>query len=141
MCFCRDSWTCLGTEFMDGSWASASPRRTRSENCTSTGIVLHTLLVAFGVSALIVGLQPLLTAMWLSARGSSQAATSRQWIGLALGLAGLVLVVWRKLGLGEATLALVAPSAPRSTKLISFTSAGRNPRLSPSGWRKRRSTH
>ena len=56
-----------------------------------------------GTSALIVGLQPLLTALWLSSRGSQHAASARQWLGLALGLAGLVLVVWRKLGLGEAS--------------------------------------
>jgi drug/metabolite transporter (DMT)-like permease len=56
-----------------------------------------------GTSALIVGLQPLLTALWLSTRGSSHAATARQWTGLVLGLTGLVLVVWRKLGLGEAS--------------------------------------
>ena len=56
-----------------------------------------------GTAALIVGLQPLLTAVWLSATGNRHAATSRQWVGLALGLAGLVLVVWRKLGLGEAS--------------------------------------
>jgi len=66
-----------------------------------------------GTAALIVGLQPLLTAVWLSVSGSRHAATLRQWVGLALGLVGLVLVVWRKLGLGEANgpsivLALVA---------------------------------
>jgi drug/metabolite transporter (DMT)-like permease len=66
-----------------------------------------------GTAALIVGLQPLLTAVWLSVTGSRHAATLRQWAGLSLGLAGLVLVVWQKLGLGEATgpsimLALVA---------------------------------
>lgn len=60
-----------------------------------------------GLAALIVGLQPLLTALWLSGRGDSQRATGLQWAGLALGLAGLVLVVWRKLGLGEASLATV----------------------------------
>ncbi|MBU3652133.1 MAG: DMT family transporter [Limnohabitans sp.] len=49
-----------------------------------------------GLSALIVGLQPVLTAVWLSARGGS--VSRRQWLGLWLGLAGLVLVVWRKLG-------------------------------------------
>lgn len=49
-----------------------------------------------GLSALIVGLQPVLTAMWLSSRGG--AVSRRQWLGLWLGLAGLVLVVWRKLG-------------------------------------------
>jgi drug/metabolite transporter (DMT)-like permease len=56
-----------------------------------------------GTTALIVGLQPLLTALWLSSRGSQHAASARQWLGLALGMAGLVLVVWRKLGLGEAS--------------------------------------
>lgn len=61
-----------------------------------------------GTAALIVGLQPLLTALWLSGVGHAQRASSRQWVGLALGLAGLVLVVWRKLGLGEASGATLA---------------------------------
>jgi drug/metabolite transporter (DMT)-like permease len=61
-----------------------------------------------GTAALIVGLQPLLTALWMSGWGHAQRASSRQWAGLALGLAGLVLVVWRKLGLGEASAATVA---------------------------------
>jgi len=51
-----------------------------------------------GLSALIVGLQPVLTAIWLSAIGGAQGQVSRrQWLGLLLGFAGLVLVVWRKL--------------------------------------------
>ena len=49
-----------------------------------------------GLSALIVGLQPVLTAVWLSSRGGS--VSPRQWWGLLLGFSGLVLVVWRKLG-------------------------------------------
>lgn len=52
-----------------------------------------------GLAALLVGLQPVLTAIWVSMRGGQVAR--RQWIGLALGLAGLVLVVWQKLGVGE----------------------------------------
>ncbi len=52
-----------------------------------------------GLSALLVGLQPVLTGLWLSALGGR--VTRRQWTGLALGLCGLVLVVWHKLGLGE----------------------------------------
>ena len=52
-----------------------------------------------GLSALIVGIQPVLTAIWLSTmtRGEGQAAVSRrQWLGLLLGFAGLVMVVSRK---------------------------------------------
>ena len=60
-----------------------------------------------GLVALIVGLQPVITAIWLSAQGSS--VTRRQWIGLALGFTGLVLVVARKFGAGgEATVVNLA---------------------------------
>ncbi|MEY4267588.1 MAG: hypothetical protein RIS90_2123 [Pseudomonadota bacterium] len=51
-----------------------------------------------GLSALIVGLQPVLTAVWLSATGG--VVSRRQWLGLSLGLGGLVLVVSGKLGAG-----------------------------------------
>ncbi len=55
-----------------------------------------------GTVALLVGLQPVITAVWLSATAGMQPrVTARQWIGLILGLAGLTLVVWRKLGIGE----------------------------------------
>ena len=52
-----------------------------------------------GLAALLVGLQPVLTALWISSRGG--AVTARQWAGLLLGFAGLALVVWQKLGIGE----------------------------------------
>ena len=61
-----------------------------------------------GMAALLVGLQPILTALWLSAQGSSHHVGMRQWLGLVLGLAGLVLVVGHKLRLGEASPANVA---------------------------------
>jgi len=51
-----------------------------------------------GLSALVVGLQPVLTALWLSANGGQ--VNKRQWLGLLLGFAGLVLVVSRKFGAG-----------------------------------------
>jgi drug/metabolite transporter (DMT)-like permease len=54
-----------------------------------------------GLSALIVGLQPVLTALWLSSTGGRVAA--RQWGGLVLGFVGLMLVVSAKLGRGEVT--------------------------------------
>ncbi len=53
-----------------------------------------------GMSSLIVGLQPVLTAVWLSSTGAR--ATRRQWVGLVLGFAGLVMVVSRKFGQGVA---------------------------------------
>jgi drug/metabolite transporter (DMT)-like permease len=63
-----------------------------------------------GTVALLVGLQPVLTALWLTrsaeSRGAS-AVSARQWLGLALGFAGIGLVVWRKLG-GEVTPANLA---------------------------------
>lgn len=51
-----------------------------------------------GLAALIVGLQPVLTAVWLSFMGAP--VTLRQWLGLVLGFAGLVLVVSGKFGHG-----------------------------------------
>jgi drug/metabolite transporter (DMT)-like permease len=59
--------------------------------------------IGAGTVALIIGLQPVLTALWLSARGSDHAVAVRQWVGLLLGLGGLMLVVGPKLGLGEVT--------------------------------------
>ena len=64
-----------------------------------------------GLTALIVGLQPVLTALWVSwiASGDGQSTskvTGRQWAGLALGLGGLLLVVSRKFGTGQEVTAL-----------------------------------
>ena len=65
-----------------------------------------------GLTALVVGLQPVLTALWMARMASKGDAvdvqsqvTRRQWVGLALGLGGLLLVVARKFGAGgEVTL-------------------------------------
>jgi drug/metabolite transporter (DMT)-like permease len=54
--------------------------------------------VSAGVAALIVGLQPLLTASVAGAM-LGERVTPRQWVGLALGLAGVALVVLEKLDL------------------------------------------
>ncbi len=68
-----------------------------------------------GLVALIVGLQPVLTALWMNSRGAGGAAAQRvlplQWLGLALGLGGLLLVVWQKLHVGEARAQTVALAA------------------------------
>src|SRR5215218_4385529 len=58
-----------------------------------TGVLMHAgylggvwaavkLGMGAGLTALLVGLQPVLTAMWISSRGGS--VTARQWAGLAL---------------------------------------------------------
>jgi drug/metabolite transporter (DMT)-like permease len=59
--------------------------------------------ISAGTVALIVGLQPVLTAIWVSISGQEQRVSPRRWAGLVLGLCGLLLVVWRKLGAGEVT--------------------------------------
>jgi drug/metabolite transporter (DMT)-like permease len=97
-------------------WAEAAWPRTRSQwgHLALTGVLMHGGYlggvwaavkhgIGAGTVALIVGLQPLLTALWVSGSGAAQGhrVTARQWLGLLLGLAGLVLVVWHKLGGGE----------------------------------------
>lgn len=71
-----------------------------------------------GLAALMVGLQPVLTALWLSWASRSSAGesngqpavTKQQWLGLALGLGGLVMVVARKFGAGGEVTALTLGS-------------------------------
>jgi drug/metabolite transporter (DMT)-like permease len=57
--------------------------------------------IGAGTVALLVGLQPVITALWVSATGQEQRSSARQWLGLGLGLLGLLLVVAHKLGVGE----------------------------------------
>ncbi|NPC56641.1 DMT family transporter [Caenimonas soli] len=96
-------------------WAFAArapmpANRTQVKHLAVTGILMHAgylggvwaavkLGMGAGLVALLVGLQPVLTAVWVSSRGG--AVSPRQWAGLALGFGGLALVVWQKLGIGE----------------------------------------
>jgi drug/metabolite transporter (DMT)-like permease len=106
------------------SWSKAAWPRSRAQvfHLLAVGVLLHAGYlggvwaavkagIGAGTVALLVGLQPVLTALWLSgltasakpsARGGVAARLSAiQWAGLATGFGGLVLVVWRKLGAGE----------------------------------------
>jgi len=70
-----------------------------------------------GVTALILALQPLLTAliMW---RLSNEALRPRQWLGVLLGLVGVALVVWHKVdvhAISAGALAAVAISLAAMT--------------------------
>jgi drug/metabolite transporter (DMT)-like permease len=58
--------------------------------------------VPAGVVALIVGIQPVLTAA-LAGSFLGERITPLQWTGLGLGILGVILVVWRKLDLGSGT--------------------------------------
>jgi drug/metabolite transporter (DMT)-like permease len=98
------------------AWAKVAWPQSRAQwlHLSVTGILMHAgylggVWVAVkagmgsGLSSLIVGFQPVLTAIWLaySLRGSDQPGVSRrQWLGLLLGFVGLLMVVWRKLTLG-----------------------------------------
>ena len=59
--------------------------------------------IGAGTVSLIVGLQPVLTAVWLSFTHGSHSIGRQQWLGLLLGFGGLLLVVGHKLGVGEVT--------------------------------------
>lgn len=88
------------------SWAQAG-------HIAVAGLLLHGLYlgsvfaaialgVEAGVAALIVSLQPLLVAA-AAAPLLGERTTRLQWLGLAIGILGVALVVWRKLGLGLGT--------------------------------------
>ena len=77
--------------------------RTQYGRASVAGLLLHggylggvfyaiSLGVPAGVSAVVVSLQPVLTAV-LAARVLQERPTRRQWLGLVLGLAGVALVV------------------------------------------------
>jgi drug/metabolite transporter (DMT)-like permease len=100
-------------------WSGAAWPQGRAQwrHLAVTGVLMHAgylggvwaavrMGIGAGTVALIVGLQPVLTAVWISRVGSqSERVSIRQWVGLALGFAGLLLVVGHKLGSGEVTVA------------------------------------
>lgn len=69
-------------------------------------LAIHTGMPA-GVVALVVGIQPLLTA-FLSASMVGERVSRRQWAGLVLGFGGVALVVSDKLGLAGLSMAGLA---------------------------------
>jgi drug/metabolite transporter (DMT)-like permease len=60
------------------------------------------MCVGAGTSALIVSMQPVLTAI-VAGRLLGEVVGRRQWLGLIIGFVGVVLVVWQKLSLGLGT--------------------------------------
>ena len=54
-----------------------------------------------GIAAVILALQPLATALF--ARGAGERVTRLQWVGIALGFAGVALIVWHKIDVRAVT--------------------------------------
>ena len=99
--------------FTGATW----PTRRDVAHLVVAGVLVHSLYLggvfvaikggmAAGTSAMIVGLQPLLTVVlaraWLGER-----VLARQWLGLALGLAGVWLVIRHKVSFGGDAATLV----------------------------------
>jgi drug/metabolite transporter (DMT)-like permease len=57
-----------------------------------------------GITAVLLSAQPLITAL-IAARWMGERMAPRQWAGIAVGLAGVTLVVWHKIDVREATAA------------------------------------
>ncbi len=59
--------------------------------------------VSAGITAVLLTVQPLLTA-FIASRWLGERLSPRQWAGIAVGFAGVVLVVWHKIDIREMTL-------------------------------------
>jgi drug/metabolite transporter (DMT)-like permease len=55
-----------------------------------------------GIAAVILALQPLATALF--ARGTGERVLPLQWVGIALGFAGVALIVWHKIDVRAVTI-------------------------------------
>lgn len=59
--------------------------------------------ISAGITAVLLSIQPLLTAV-IAGRWLGERLVARQWLGIAVGLAGVTLVVWHKIDIRVATL-------------------------------------
>ncbi len=106
------------------------PERAQYGRASIAGLLLHagylggvfyaiSIGVPAGVSAVIVSLQPVLTAV-LASRVLGERPSARQWVGLALGLAGVALVVGP--GIAEAGSAEPLPVAGLLSCVVALAS-------------------
>jgi drug/metabolite transporter (DMT)-like permease len=116
------------------AWATRAPwPRTAREwlHIGVSGLLVHAVYLGgvfmaigkglpAGVAALVVGLQPMLTALgagaWLGER-----VRPTQWLGLALGFVGVGLVVAHKVGAGASGGALLSMLLPVVVALLAIT--------------------
>ncbi|EBU7498278.1 EamA family transporter, partial [Salmonella enterica subsp. enterica serovar Typhi] len=89
---------------LGAKWSS----RQQATNAIIAGVLTHGVYLGgvfwsiqhglpAGISALIAGLQPLVTAL-LAAWLLGDRLGRRQWLGLGIGLVGVIIVLWPKLG-------------------------------------------
>jgi drug/metabolite transporter (DMT)-like permease len=95
-------------------WKPRWPRtRTEWLHLVVAGLLMHAvqlggshyaqyLGMSAGVAALIIACQPLVTAV-IASGWLNEKLRPRQWLGVILGLAGVVLVVWHKIDIREVT--------------------------------------
>ena len=105
------------------------------------GLLMHTvhlggshyaqyLGMSAGITAVLLSVQPLLTAL-IAARWMGERLNSRQWLGIALGLVGVALVVWHKIDVREATLgSLIGVTVSLSASPWARCTSGRSARPS-----------
>lgn len=128
-------YTCAGVILAVLAVASGAawPRGRAAGHAAASGILLHAIYLGgvwwaiahglpAGISGLIAAVQPILTAL-LAPRFVGEHITKRQWLGIALGFSGIVLVLWPKLaGLSGAALqAQLMPLAINVIAMISVT--------------------
>ena len=96
-------------------WTRAPWPATRREflHVVAAGLFMHVLHlggshysqylgISAGIVAVLLTLQPVLTALF-AARWMHERLTARQWLGIALGFGGVVLIVWHKIDAREIT--------------------------------------
>lgn len=101
--------------------AGPLPTRRQALHCMVAGVLMHGGYLGgvfwairagmpAGISALIVGLQPLITAI-LAGRLLGEQVMPRHWAGLGTGFVGVVVVLWPKLGIAADAIAPAALAA------------------------------
>ena len=89
-------------------WKSKAMDRRQAAHAMVAGALMHGVYLGgvfwaidhgmpAGLSALIIGLQPLITAL-MAGWFLGEAMLPRHWAGLAVGFAGVMMVLWPKLG-------------------------------------------
>jgi len=129
----RHALTAIALAAMAAVVAAPWPRRPRAiAHAMACGALLNALYlggvwwaigqgVPAGISGLIAALQPILTAM-LAPALLGETILRRQWAGIALGFAGIALVLWPKLAAIPAA-ALAAALLPLAVNAVAMLSA------------------